>query len=375
MHNKPIELIDQSFYHFENIIFDQGKWILLSNDGFIKNIVSGMNGAINITIESTKEKDFVKKYSEVEVIQEPVILHARHVMAGLSHMLFDELLSLFYIHKHFKLTNPKILQIINHQRKFDESQFCFTWNDWLVTMLKMPVFETDSVKRPVLIKNLYFGWYPSNKFLNQNLINFQEFRQYIIDNLAIKENHIKSEKITFINRQNKNKHSRRYIENNKEIENYLSSLPNVQFISPENFGIRKQIEIAISTKIFIAVHGAAMTLAFFMKPNSHVIEIMPYGFVYESFKNYIEKIDVNYNILEIDKSNFNEFAVDKILKHKQIDISAQKYIQLLKDSNLLFGSHCYPLGLNQNDVKPIYRDQNITVNIESLKNKLKNIIC
>lgn len=609
--------MQDNFFHFSNIIYDKGNWFRSSQQASdTQNIVTGMCDEIKISIQSINQEEFDNKCLNINKINEPLILHKRHVRAGISHMLFDEIMSIHYMYKKFNLAaNCKILNIKNEIRKFDKKQFGFDWNMWLKSMTNLEIIELDEINEPTLIRDLYMGWYPPNKFLNSNIFDFKEFRQYIINNLGIKnqntykntvyidqkeakkenikhfysqhgedawlienifkekshgffvelgategenfsntyylakyngwkgilieprkdsfaalkklrsesiclnccisdkigeqvrflhnkaasgiirtnrnhidhnsqieifktttltqifdthhspktidflsldveghevdvlkgidfqryiilimlvehgnhkneilralpqeeyeiireiagslliihksahskfnlnpeikqsffeakykphhflvyDNMLEPNKIIFVDRPYKNKFSRRCIQNYDEFNKLVSQIPNSEFVQMETLSFKDQVEKAMSAKLFVAVHGAAITHSFFMQPNTHVVEIMPHGFEYTSYKNYAESVGVNYHLFEVEQENFDDFTVEKALRQNNINISPQAYIDMIRNKQLENKEHCF----NKEILKPIYRDQHVYVNVQKLHDLIKQIV-
>ncbi|KAJ3079949.1 hypothetical protein HK102_003408, partial [Quaeritorhiza haematococci] len=90
-------------------------------------------------------------------------------------------------------------------------------------------------------------------------------------------------------------HTRRVL-NEKQLIETLRRLPNTQLGVYRFASIPFPTQVAIinQTDVFIAMHGAALTHVFFMRPDTYLVEMFPYGFRKTIFQNLAGIMKVRY---------------------------------------------------------------------------------
>ncbi len=91
----------------------------------------------------------------------------------------------------------------------------------------------------------------------------------------------------------------------KAVRNFcLKHKLELRVVKFENLSVRDQVALLAQTKIFIALHGAALINAPFISHSGTVIEILPYGFSYNSFVKFASgRSDVKYIQWTVDKKH------------------------------------------------------------------------
>lgn len=122
---------------------------------------------------------------------------------------------------------------------------------------------------------------------------FQEFRDYLLDNLKIvRKEESKTKTVTFVLRR-----GTRMIKNSDFLQENMKM---VNFIYLEDYSLTKQLEIISNTDIFIGVHGAGITWATFMKKGSLLIEIYPGRSNTDNYIRWCNIAGVKYYRLSLD---------------------------------------------------------------------------
>jgi hypothetical protein len=105
------------------------------------------------------------------------------------------------------------------------------------------------------------------------------FTDYILKGLKIDQS-VKPNQITVAHRP----HMRKVL-NRSELLNELGTtgMP-TQEVTLEKLKLKEQLNLMRKTKVFVAMHGAALTHALFLPEESIVIEILPYGYVYDRYE-------------------------------------------------------------------------------------------
>lgn len=115
-------------------------------------------------------------------------------------------------------------------------------------------------------------------------------------------------------------YERRSVVNFDEMVNAVKMLTkNVGTVALERTSIYYQARLFSEAKIVIANHGAAMANIIFMKPNSHLIEII------SKEKKYIQKEDSFYQICKRFNVNYHEIFVKREIDH----VDPQKVLDVL----------------------------------------------
>ncbi|KAJ9206950.1 hypothetical protein DTO021D3_1686 [Paecilomyces variotii] len=89
--------------------------------------------------------------------------------------------------------------------------------------------------------------------------------------------------ITFIDR----KESRRLIDQEAYLDGIRQQFQHVtvRAVDFASISFREQLQIVRTTDVLVGVHGAGLTHALFLKPNSVVVEILPAGLNHKGFRN------------------------------------------------------------------------------------------
>ena len=180
-------------------------------------------------------------------------------------------------------------------------------------------------------------------------------------------------KVLFIDRPYIPKKSRRSIMNRDEVFNKFSVLPDFEMVVMEALPLDEQMRKAASAKILVGVHGAGLTHALFMRPGTHVIEIMPHHFSYGAFKDLAESMGVHYHEFHVEKAFtvIDEERLVNFINKKAWPIDKEDFMRTLFD--VRFGQGPAPFGLTWDELKPFYRDQHCFLDIERLRELVVSI--
>ena len=219
-----------------------------------------------------------------KVVLDHVVLHKRHVMAGFSHILFDELFQLFYVAENAQAKIDGILNLENLDRK---SHLSTEWPNWIESYLDHRVLPAKNEDQPILIRNAYAGWLNIHHIARRDP-GFD--RRKFVNNLKLRyeaQSHFTEKRIIFETRQTQDPRfakssSRRQIGNVAEWKEAFSDL-GVEFVSLGDLSVKEQICAMASAQVFIGQHGAAICSSVFMSPGATVIEILPWDHEYNGF--------------------------------------------------------------------------------------------
>lgn len=372
--------MDHDFYCFDNLLYDDGWYYIGAEDTFKKTVISGMCGTYKIEIRSMPEEVFLEKYGDRELKkhEDDLILHQRHVMAGLSHIIFDEMLNLFFQKHYFGQTQNTV--IFNNPnpdaiRAFDDRQFPQGWDGWLRDITNMGIIYPNDINGPCLFRRVMTGWITPNRFWRCKDFDMKDFRFFVLNNLGL-DNLPPPEGIVFVDRPYRDKHSRRAILNMDEVSSMLEGIPSSGVAAMERLSFREQVEKVASSKVFIAAHGAAMTHVFFMQAGTAGIEIMPYNFEYHLYEDLARSVGVDYNSFCIgkDDARLNIDILKGILAGKGLDGDLDGIIEEILENDIRSGDRALPMGLTRSDLKPLFRDQHLYVDTERLRKTIKKYI-
>ena len=371
---------DHDFYCFDNLLYDGGWYFVGGPEKFDKTVISGMCGTYKIEVKGMPEEMFREKYGDrdIKILEEDCVLHQRHIMAGLSHIIFDEMLNLFFMKDSFGRTEKGV--IYNNpnpdaKRAFDIKQFPQGWEWWLENMTGMEVMSPEQIKGPVLFKRVMTGWITPKRFWNCPGFAMKKFRMFVLKNLGLNDLP-EPEGIVFVDRPYRDKHSRRAILNMDEVRGMLEEFPDSEIVAMEELSFREQVKKAALARVFITAHGAAMTHVFFMQPGAAGIEIMPYNFSHDLYEKLAGSVDVNYHSFDINKDNsrLSEDILKGILANRGINADPGSIIEEILENNTMLDSSEFPLGLTRNDLKPLFRDQQLYVDTERLRNIIRKYV-
>jgi len=371
---------EHDFYCFDDLLYDDGWHFVGGPEKFEKTIISGMCGTYQIDIRYMPGSVFREKYADrnVRIEEEDHILHQRHIMAGLSHIVFDEMLNLFFL-KHFfgRTSNTVIWNNPNPdtRRGFDVRQFPQGWEWWLRTITGMDVVSPGDIKGPVLFRRVMTGWVTPNRFWRCEDLDMKDFRALVLNNLGLGDLP-PPEGIIFVDRPYRDKHSRRAILNMDEVKGMLELIPNSEMVAMEKLSFREQVKKAASARVFIAAHGAAMTHVFFMQSGAAGIEIMPYNWAYDLYEELAKSVGVSYKSFYVskDESRFSAEILKDILTRKELEVDPHVIIEEILKKNIRSDNKEFPVGLTRSDMKPFFRDQPLYVDTERLRAAIKEHI-
>jgi len=225
-----------------------------------------------------------------------VILHKRHITAGFSHILFDELFQLFYVGESAQAKIDGILNLENPDRKSHHSA---EWPDWIESYLDHKVLPAEPGNQPILIRNAYVGWLNIHHIARRD----PDFdRMKFVNRLKLRvgaQPQFSEKKIIFETRQTNDPRfarssGRRQITNIAELKDVLSDL-RVEFLSLGDLSIQEQIRTVASAQVLIGQHGAAICNSVFMNPGASVIEILPWDHQYNGFMDLSKLFGVSHN--------------------------------------------------------------------------------
>lgn len=156
------------------------------------------------------------------------------------------------------------------------------------TFLKKEPFYLSSASEVICFDKAVIGlnkhslWYhygfkkpqgPLNKDMNLISPMLAHFRSYFKKQFSLQEKAVKDNALLLTRGHN------RKILNYKELAKVLEVNSNLksQTASLEEYSVIEVIEKIMSSKIVIGIHGSLLILCLFLPPNSHIIELFPYG--------------------------------------------------------------------------------------------------
>ena len=105
----------------------------------------------------------------------------------------------------------------------------------------------------------------------------------------------------------------RAIENERELENYLSSKGYI-IVFLEELSFSQQVDTIRHARVIVGLHGAGLTNVLWARSECQVIEIFPQGYFNAVFELLSRSLGFSYNSVFCDKSLKNEFGHIDVLK-------------------------------------------------------------
>ena len=237
-------------------------------------------------------------------VLEHVVLHKRHIMAGFSHILFDEIFQLFYVAENAQAKIDGILNLENAER---QSHLSAEWPEWIESYLDHRVLPVKNEDQPILIRNGYAGWLNIHHIARRDP-GFD--RMQFVDKLKLRFGApplFTEKRIIFETRQTKDSRFakssiRRQIGNIAELKNAFSGF-DIEFVSLGDMSIQEQICTMASAQIFVGQHGAAICNSVFMNAGASVIEILPWDHDYNGFMDLSKLFGVSHIHYREEESN------------------------------------------------------------------------